>query len=248
MSVKGDNYLRPFRGRGDDFEVLWQKFLVLCTLQKQDTDIKKMSVLPLFLDGDAFQVFTQMSADDQKKPDEVQKRLQGAFSMTRAQAYRLFSDRVLREDESADAYVADLKRLLALSGHPVKDSKDQILVEQLIRGLPVDFGRQVRLALAGKEAEVVVIVDQIRTLRACEADCRHVQQATVAFVGGDDRTARDRAVELYVSSVANLATISATALVSQVSVLRSRVTTSWYVTSVMEWATQRHDARSALLG
>ena len=192
MSVKADNYLRPFRGRGDDFEVFWEKFLVLCTLQKQDTDIKKMSVLPLFLYGDAFQVFTQMSADDQKKPDEVQKRLQGAFSMTRAQAYRLFSDRVLREDESADAYVADLKRLLALSGHPVKDSKDQILVEQLIRGLPVDFARQVRLALAGKEAEVVVIVDQIRALRACEADCRQVRQATVAVVGGDDRTARDR--------------------------------------------------------
>ena len=56
----------------------------------------------------------------------------------------------------------------------------------------MDFGRQVRLTLAGKEAEVVVIVDQVRALGACEADCRQVRQATVAFVGGDDRTARDR--------------------------------------------------------
>ena len=54
-SVKLDNYVRPFRGKGDDFDMFWAKFLALCRLQKLDTDAKKLELFPLFVEGDAFQ-------------------------------------------------------------------------------------------------------------------------------------------------------------------------------------------------
>ena len=67
MAMKVENFLRQFCGNGDDFEAFWEKFLVLARLQKWDTDEKKMmNHLPLFLDGDAFLVFRNLSDDDKK--------------------------------------------------------------------------------------------------------------------------------------------------------------------------------------
>ena len=50
-----------------------------------------------------------------------------------------------------DAYVADLQRLLTLSGHQSSDD-DPIVVEKFIAGLPTDFARQLRLRMAGRTA------------------------------------------------------------------------------------------------
>ena len=53
---------------------------------------------------------------------------------------------MLRGDDSVDAYVADLQRLLALSGYKAVDAaKDPIVIEQLNAGLPRGFSRQLRL-------------------------------------------------------------------------------------------------------
>ena len=124
-SLRVDNFVRQFCGKGDNFETFWEKFLVLANLQKWDTDVKKMQHLPLFLDGDVFLVFRRMSDADKKKPDAVKARLQEAFAVSRAQAYELFKTRTLRVDESIDAYAADLQRLLALSGHESAGDADK---------------------------------------------------------------------------------------------------------------------------
>ena len=47
-SMKVDNFLRPFRGRQDDFHAFWEKFLVLAKIQKWDDDEAQMLHLPLF--------------------------------------------------------------------------------------------------------------------------------------------------------------------------------------------------------
>ena len=120
----------------------WDKFMVLAAVQKWDSDEKKMDHLPLFLDGDAFLVYTRMSDTDKKKPAEVKKRMEQAFSVTKAQAYKLFTSHTLRIDEAPDAYTADLQRLLKLSGHAVADDdadKDPVVVEQVLAGLLLEF-------------------------------------------------------------------------------------------------------------
>ena len=50
-------------------------------------------------------------------------------------------------DESPDAYVADLQRLLELSGHQVDGDTDAVIVEQVIAGLPAEHARQLRMTL-----------------------------------------------------------------------------------------------------
>ena len=57
-------------------------------------------------------------------------------------------------DEAVDAYIADLQRLAGLAGHDASDDKDPMLVEQLVCGLPAEFQRELRLAMAGKEYSV----------------------------------------------------------------------------------------------
>ena len=42
----------------------WEKFLVLAKIQKWDDDEAQMLHLPLFLDGDAFLVFSKLSDSD----------------------------------------------------------------------------------------------------------------------------------------------------------------------------------------
>ncbi|XP_065182720.1 uncharacterized protein LOC135813558 [Sycon ciliatum] len=72
-------------------------------------------------------------------------------------------------DESTDAFVADLKRLAELSGHKVTDDKDPVVVQQLLKGLPADYNRQVRLSLVGKDMSISDCVSIVRALRISDA-------------------------------------------------------------------------------
>ena len=56
--------------------------------------------LPLFLEGEAFLVFSKMADDDRKTMKEVKPRFREAFSSTPAAAYRQFVGRRLKPDES----------------------------------------------------------------------------------------------------------------------------------------------------
>ena len=168
MSLKADNYLRSFRGRGQDFDTWWQKFLALAEISKWDDDDKKTTHLPLFLDGDAFLIFSKMNDADKKKVKEVKAKLSAAFAVTAAQAYGMFVNRRLKVDESVDAYVADLQRLLSQSGHKVSGDDDTVVIEQFIAGLSRDFARSLRLSFAGKKLKVSECVEQVRALRTAE--------------------------------------------------------------------------------
>ena len=63
-----ESFLRPFRGRGDDLSAFWSKFTVLSSARGWNTDEKRMSHLPLFLDGAAFVLYDQLSNEDKRDP------------------------------------------------------------------------------------------------------------------------------------------------------------------------------------
>ncbi|XP_065189595.1 uncharacterized protein LOC135820209 [Sycon ciliatum] len=177
MSTK---YLvQPFYGKdGEDLEEFWAKFLVLATAKEWSDEDARMQHLPLYLQGDAFRVFSRMADSDKSKQAEVKKVLVSAFSVTPSRAYDLFKRRCLRVDESVDAYVADLQRYAALSGHKPGGtaSKDPILIEQLIAGLQPEFGRQLRMSLAGQELTIPACLERVRALRASETDARYTSR------------------------------------------------------------------------
>ena len=70
---KLDGYVRPYRGGHDDLDSFWAKFQVVAVLQKWDTGEKRMANRPLFLDGEAFTVYNEMSETDKARILRKQK-------------------------------------------------------------------------------------------------------------------------------------------------------------------------------
>ena len=126
--MKVDNFLRPFHGKAtESWDQFWAKYLVMAEIQRWDDEPKRMKNFPLFLDGDAFLLYQGLAAADRKKQDEVTKLMKTSFNMT--ETNQAFVTRRLKSDESVDAFVADLKRLSALSGHAVADDKDSVVIQ-----------------------------------------------------------------------------------------------------------------------
>lgn len=169
-----DAALRPFRNREDNLDEFWQKFQVVCNLQKHADGKARMGVLPLYLTGEAFTVWSTMEKADQEDEDKVQSRLAESFSMLPGEAYSSFVRRKKRVDESVDAYLADLRRLMRISGHK-EDSggKDPMLVEQFLVGMPKQLADQLRLSNAATATGLTIsaISSQARALCAAAAGC-----------------------------------------------------------------------------
>ena len=177
--MKLDSFLKPFRGRDDNFQTIWSKFLVLADANGWDTDEKKMSKLPLLLDGAAYTVVDQLPSADKKKPDKVKAALETAFFPSPAEAYHLFVARRVLLDEPVDSYVADLQRLLTLSQHRVADNgKDPVLIEQFLSGLPAEIGKTLRLAHAADEHTISQLVSKARTMQASNGVARAAAATT----------------------------------------------------------------------
>ena len=99
--------------------------------------------MPLFLEGEAFLVWSLISQSDQPDEDVLQVTPSSAFSMTPATVYRSFVTRYLRPDEAVEAFVADLRRFAQVTAYRsgVPD-KDPMVVEQMVAGLPVAFKKK----------------------------------------------------------------------------------------------------------
>ena len=119
MSLKLDDFVKPCKGRGDSFEEFWEKFEVLADVAGWDTDEKKMKRLPLFFEG-----LSCLLQDGGKR--QGRQGRQGQSRLAHAQVfqcyaqrslpYRQFKSRKLLVDETPEAYLADLRRMLALAG------------------------------------------------------------------------------------------------------------------------------------
>ena len=157
------------------------KFQVVAVLQKWDTGEKRMANLLLFLDGEAFTVYNEMSASDRKDPDKVKGKFQQALGMTVAQAYSRFTKTLVRADEPIENYAAVLERLLSASGK-VADDSNSVLIEQFVSGLPQDFARELRLN--GTRSTVRDCVEYVRSLRSAEESSGRAVTAYGGETGG----------------------------------------------------------------
>ena len=178
MSVKLEGFVKPYRGKSDEsWENFWSKFSVLADVSGWTTDTDAMKRLPLFLEGDAFLVYSKMSANDKKDKSKVAAAMVKSFGVSKSVAYQQFTSRRLREDESVDAFVADLRQLLTRSGHTDTGEKDAMVIEQLLSGVPVDLAQQIRLSFAGKEMTVSGCADALRALISAKSPSRSVTAA-----------------------------------------------------------------------
>ena len=72
--------------------------------------------IPLHLTDGAFSVYQQLSTEDKRETARVKMALKFAFGLDSFTAYEKFVKRQIKEGESVDVYLADLKRLSSLFG------------------------------------------------------------------------------------------------------------------------------------
>ena len=142
---------------------------MLAEVSGWDTGNKKMARLPLFLEGEAFFVFSRTPTADQNDKEKVVALMNKSFSvnLSRSETFQCnFTQRKLGLDESVDEFAADLRRLLAVSSHMYKNGrdKDAFAMEQILAGIPAHLSQQVRRSFAGKELTVGSCTDAIREL------------------------------------------------------------------------------------
>ena len=191
--AKVDAVLRPFRNREDNLDEFWQQFLVVCKLQKLSDEKARMGTLPLYLSGEAFTVWSSMEEADHEDDSKVKGRLAESFSMLPGEAYS-FVKRRKRVDESVDAYLADLRRLLGISGHKEDGGgKDPMLMEQFLAGLPKNLADQLRLSNAATASGL--------SIAAISSQARALCAVTAASAGTDQKAAVTGAVSQQSSAM-----------------------------------------------
>ena len=180
----------------DDWSRFWDKLHMMASIQGWDTEGKRTKHLPLYLEVDAFLVYTRMANADEKKEQEIRRKMEHSFALTKAEAYRKFVMRKLKGHESPDAYVADLQTLAALSGHNVDGDEDPMLIEQLMAGLLQDYAKELRLSMASKTLTISGCLGTIRALRTGSSDAKlltphmYVAAATPSTSTGSDLQTR----------------------------------------------------------
>ena len=134
-------------------------------------------VLPERLTGPAYAVWEQLTDAEQNSMDAVRNALYDAFALNWHAAYAMFQSRELQPGESADTYLADLRRLIGL----VTDDTlpETVLVAKFISGLPATVRSQLK---AGTRAQRLPLMELLRLTRDILSEERSdaVVTATVA--------------------------------------------------------------------
>ena len=139
----------------------------------QHRGVPLISVLPLRLTGGAFSVWSQLAPDSRGSLDDVRTALYEAFALDQHAAYGAFTARQLRAAESADVFLADLRRLAALFG----GVPERTLICAFIAGLPDSVRQVIR---AGSRAERLSLQDVLTRARAVLSDERLAVAAAAA--------------------------------------------------------------------
>ena len=145
-SVRFSDIIKSYDSReaSGDFSVWIQKLELVANLQKIED---KLQFVPLFLTGSAFAVYQQLSDTAKGNYETLKQELTTAFSSNAFLAYEQLRDRVLQEGEGVDVYLADLRRLVSLTG---QKEADPILRCAFVAGLPTELSVHLK-SLAGLE-------------------------------------------------------------------------------------------------
>ena len=157
FTLRLHDVVRPFSGEGD--VVQWLEKLEMVAKLRGISDLQ--NVLPLFLEGSAYAVFSEM--DEMKKKDlaAIKEALTDAFALNAFQAYERFISRKWN-NEPVDVYLSDLRRLARLA----KVENDSLLRKAFVVGLPAVVSRDLR-ALAKVDAmSLSSLVERARAVMA----------------------------------------------------------------------------------
>ncbi len=146
-----------FDGASQGVSEWLEKVELVCELRGV---VNKHQIVPLRLTGGAFAVYQQLSAEDNKSYDKVKKALLSAFATDQFCASEQFIARTLKDGESVDVYLADLRRLAALFG----GIPDPGLACVFVAGLPEEARRTLRGSSRIESMDIVQILCRARAV------------------------------------------------------------------------------------
>jgi len=115
---------------------------------------------PLLLQGSAFQLWLQLDDESKKELDKVKVALRSAYSLDSFDAFEALRRRHLREDETVDAYLADIRKLGILAG-----TNDETTIKMFfLTGLPKNTSQLLRTSM--KDAALPELVSASRVIIA----------------------------------------------------------------------------------
>ena len=121
---------------------------------------KVEQVIPLRLAGGAFDVYQQLSDADKTNVTQVKAALHRAFALGPCEAYKQFSRRILRLDESVDEFYVALKKLSSLFGGVLT----QTLKYAFMAGLPAHTQKLLRASADIDCIQMKSILSQARAI------------------------------------------------------------------------------------
>ena len=153
--IKLTDVVRKFNGE-EDVAAWLDRLELVAGLQKVD-DLA--AVIPMFLEGPAYDVYSQLSVEDKRSSTQLKKRLKAAFGVTPAQAFAAFKTRTLVSGEAPDAFLAELRRLArTVCADGDEGTVDQFVACQFVDGLPEPTRSQLRALKSGGEWELTTVL------------------------------------------------------------------------------------------
>ena len=154
--------IEEYDGSKDIVEWL-AKVELVCKLR----EISDLSmVIPLRLTGGAFSVYQQLSDDEKKDAEAVKRALKCAFGLDSFSAYEKFTKRQIKDGESVDVYLADLKRLSSL----FSCNNEKVVACAFTAGLPDRVKQALRAGARIESMSLSQIVDRARMLLIEDSD------------------------------------------------------------------------------
>ena len=159
MAEQVTDMVKVFDGTNGDVSN-WIKKVKLVAKLKKVTELA--SFLPLYLDGDAFEVFDQMNEEDKADAKKIETALLKAFAQSSFNAYKAFRQRSWIVGETVDVYISNLHRLAKLA----HIESDALILRAFVVGFPADVCSQLESIINIDHMALVEVVERARILVA----------------------------------------------------------------------------------
>lgn len=131
---------------------------MLIKLQGVTEDLK--DIIPLFLDGPAYEYYAQLDSSVTSDADLLKKSLISAFGIDPFEAFEKLRNKRWIEGESVEVYLASIKRLASVCDI---DSK-KFITHSFVTGLPKDTVRELRTQVRLEKLSEADLVSKTKIL------------------------------------------------------------------------------------